>query len=157
MTKMFALLLLASSGLACAAAPEPLFPSGGTDRPAQYVEPTDSYDYIKRTVEMPMRDGVRLHTVIVEKKGAKNAPIVLNRTPYDADSHAARNKSGFMKAIVPQSYDAFVDEGYIIVFQDVRGQHGSDGGYVMTRPPIGPLNPTKVDNTTDAWDTIDWL
>lgn len=51
----------------------------------------------------------------------------------------------------------FVDEGYIRVFQDVRGKYGSQGDYVMTRPPIGPLNPTKTDDTTDAWDTIDWL
>jgi putative CocE/NonD family hydrolase len=158
MTKTIALLLLASSTLAHAQAPEPLFPASGTDRPDKYVEPTDSYDYVKRTVEIPMRDGVKLHTVIVEHKGAKNAPIVLNRTPYDADGHAARNKSGNMKAILLQSYDAFADAGYIVVFQDIRGQHNSEGGYVMNRPPAGtPLNPTKVDNSTDAYDTIDWL
>ena len=158
MIKTIALFLLASSALAHAAAPEPLFPKSGTARPDTYIEPTDSYDYVKRTVEIPMRDGVKLHTVIVEHKGAKNAPIVLNRTPYDADGHASRNQSGNMKAVLPQSYDAFADAGYIVVFQDIRGQHGSEGGYVMTRPPAGtPLNPTKVDNTTDAWDTIDWL
>jgi len=158
MIKTIALFLLASSALAHAAAPEPLFPKSGTDRPDTYIEPTDSYDYVKRTVEIPMRDGVKLHTVIVEHKGAKNAPIVLNRTPYDADGHASRNQSGNMKAALLQSYDAFADAGYIVVFQDIRGQHGSEGGYVMTRPPAGtPLNPTKVDNTTDAWDTIDWL
>jgi putative CocE/NonD family hydrolase len=158
MTKTLAFLLLASSTLAHAAAPEPLFPASGTDRPDTYVEPTEGYDYTKRTVAIPMRDGVRLHTVIVEHKGTKNAPIVLNRTPYDADGHASRNKSGNMKSILLQSYDAFADAGYIIVFQDVRGQHGSEGGYVMNRPPAGtPDNPTKVDNSTDAYDTIDWL
>ena len=51
----------------------------------------------------------------------------------------------------------FVDAGYIRVFQDVRGKYGSEGDYVITRPVRGPLNPTKVDHTTDAWDTIDWL
>ncbi|WP_442680408.1 CocE/NonD family hydrolase [Sphingomonas sp. ASY06-1R] len=157
MTKTLALLLLATSTLAGAQAPEPVFPKSGTDFPAKYVEPTDSYDYVRREVEIPMRDGVKLHTVIVEHKGTKNAPIILNRTPYDADGHTTRNKSGVMRAILPQSYDIFADAGYIIVFQDVRGLHGSDGGYVMTRPPRGPLNPTKVDNTTDAWDTTDWL
>ena len=51
----------------------------------------------------------------------------------------------------------FVKAGYIRVYQDVRGKYGSEGAYVMTRPPVGPLNPTKTDDTTDAWDTIDWL
>jgi len=158
MTKTIALLLLATASIAHAQTSEPLFPANGTDRPDTYAEPTEGYDYVKRTVEIPMRDGVKLHTVIVEHKGAKNAPIVLNRTPYDADGHASRNQSGNMKAILLQSYDAFADAGYIVVFQDIRGQHGSEGGYVMTRPPAGTAsNPTKIDNTTDAWDTIDWL
>jgi len=51
----------------------------------------------------------------------------------------------------------WVDDGYIIVDQDIRGKYGSEGDYVMTRPPMGPLNPTKTDDTTDAWDTIEWL
>src|SRR6516165_10610421 len=51
----------------------------------------------------------------------------------------------------------WADDGYILVDQDIRGKYGSEGDYVMTRPPIGPLNPTKTDDTTDAWDTIDWL
>ena len=158
MTKTIALLLLATASVAQAQAPEPLFPASGTDRPDTYVEPSQGYDYIKRTVEIPMRDGVKLHTVIVEKKGTHGAPIILNRTPYDADGHANRNQSGNMKSILLQSYDAFTDAGYIVVFQDIRGQHGSEGGYVMTRPPVGTSsNPTQVDNTTDAWDTIDWL
>ena len=49
------------------------------------------------------------------------------------------------------------DDGYIRIFQDVRGKYGSEGDFVMTRPVRGPLNPTKTDETTDAWDTIDWL
>ncbi|WP_404710623.1 CocE/NonD family hydrolase [Sphingomonas sp. MMS24-J13] len=142
---------------AVAAAPEPLFPPSGTDRPVRYVEPDAGYDYIKRKVEIPMRDGVKLHTVIVIPKGAKGAPILLTRTPYDADGRAERTKSGSMLAILSQGDELFVQAGYIRVFQDIRGQHGSEGGYVMTLPPRGPLNPQTVDNTTDAWDTIDWL
>jgi len=152
--------ILLTAALPAIAAPqaEPLFPAGGTDRPAKYVEPNASYDYVKRVVEIPMRDGIKLHTVIVVPKGAKRAPILLTRTPYDADSRASRNESGSMLSNLPQGDDVFVKVGYIRVFQDIRGQHGSEGGYVMTRPPAGtPLNPTKVDNTTDAWDTIDWL
>ena len=51
----------------------------------------------------------------------------------------------------------FVADGYIRVFQDVRGKYGSEGDYVMTRPLRGPLNPTEADHSTDAYDTIDWL
>ena len=48
-------------------------------------------------------------------------------------------------------------QGYIRVFQDVRGKYDSEGDYVMTRPPRGPLNDSPVDHSTDAYDTIDWL
>jgi len=58
---------------------------------------------------------------------------------------------------VPQMVDTAVDAGYIIVYQDVRGKHGSEGDYVMTRPLAGPLNPTGVDHATDCYDTIEWL
>jgi len=51
----------------------------------------------------------------------------------------------------------WADGSYILVWQDVRGKYGSEGKYIMTRPPMGPLNPTTTDDTTDAWDTIDWL
>lgn len=156
----FTLALVAASLLATtafAAAPEPLFPPSGTDRPDRYVVPDAGYDYIKRKVEIPMRDGVRLHTVIVIPKGAHGAPILLTRTPYDADARTERNKSGRMLSILSQGDEQFVQAGYIRVIQDIRGQHGSEGGYVMTLPPRGPLNPQKVDNTTDARDTIDWL
>ena len=106
---------------------------------------------------IPMRDGVKLHTVIVVPKGARNAPILLTRTPYNASKRAARNDSPHMLATLPQGDEVFVADGYIRVFQDVRGKYGSEGEYVMTRPVRGPLNPTATDHTTDAYDTIDWL
>jgi putative CocE/NonD family hydrolase len=62
-----------------------------------------------------------------------------------------------MLATLPQGDEVFVAAGYIRVFQDVRGKYGSEGDYVMTRPLRGPLNPTAVDHSTDAYDTIDWL
>ncbi|HET7536675.1 MAG TPA: CocE/NonD family hydrolase, partial [Candidatus Didemnitutus sp.] len=127
------------------------------DIPAHYQAPTDRYDYIKREVMIPMRDGVKLYTVIVIPKGAKSAPIILTRTPYEAAKRTARNKSPHMLATLPQGDEVFVRDGYIRVFQDVRGKYKSEGEYVMTRPPRGPLNDSKVDHTTDAWDTIDWL
>ncbi|MCL1525405.1 CocE/NonD family hydrolase [Xanthomonas nasturtii] len=114
-------------------------------------------DYIKREVMIPMRDGVKLHTVIVLPKGAKHAPIVLTRTPYDASGRTERLASPHMKDLLSAGDDVFVEGGYIRVFQDVRGKYGSEGDYVMTRPLRGALNPSEVDHATDAWDTIDWL
>jgi len=127
------------------------------DVPPKYSAPTAGYDYVKRVEMIPMRDGVKLYTVIVVPKGAKNAPILLTRTPYDAAHRAERSQSPHMLATLPQGDEVFVRDGYIRVFQDVRGKYGSEGDYVMTRPLIGPLNNSKVDHSTDAYDTIDWL
>ena len=91
---------------------------------------------------IPMRDGVKLYTVIVVPKGASRAPIILTRTPYNAGRRAARDASPRMLATLPQGDEVFVADGYIRVFQDVRGKYGSEGDYVMTRPLRGPLNPT---------------
>jgi putative CocE/NonD family hydrolase len=114
-------------------------------------------DYVKRVVMIPMRDGVKLYTVIVFKKGVKNGPILLSRTPYDAKSSAARNKSPSITEILPAMDAEFVNDGYIRVYQDIRGMHNSEGEFVMTRPIVGVFNTTKVDEATDAYDTIDWL
>ena len=107
---------------------------------------------------IPMRDGVKLHTVIVVPKGAKRAPIMLTRTPYNASKRAERtpvNEHGRDPAA--RRRRSSPRDGYIRVFQDVRGKYGSEGDYVMTRPLRGPLNDSKVDHSTDAYDTIDWL
>jgi uncharacterized protein len=127
------------------------------DIPAKFTAPRDGYDYAKRVEMIPMRDGVKLYTVIVIPKSAKAAPILLTRTPYDAAARATRAKSPRMLATLPQGDEVFVADGYIRVFQDVRGKYGSEGEYVMTRPLKGPLNPTSVDHSTDAYDTIEWL
>lgn len=128
------------------------------DIPAKgFVTPTAQDNYDKRVAMVPMRDGTKLYTVIVVPRGARNAPILLTRTPYDAANRAKRMDSPNMRDILPQGDEVFVDGGYIRVFQDIRGKYGSEGDYVMTRPLRGPLNNTKVDHATDAWDTIDWL
>ncbi len=131
-------------------------PAGG-DVPARFVPATANRDYVKREVMVPMRDGTKLYTVIVYPKGLTNAPIVLTRTPYDAKSRATRMDSPSILSTLPLADEMFVKGGYIRVYQDVRGKYGSEGEYVVTRPVIGPLNPTKVDHVTDAYDTIDWL
>jgi putative CocE/NonD family hydrolase len=127
----------------------------------QKVEPvTDSFDYVKRDVMIPMRDGVKLHTVILLPKGAKNAPILLTRTPYNASaltSHAQSSHLGPILNGYDNALEVILEGGYIRVVQDVRGKYGSEGDYVMTRPLHGPLNPTPVDHSTDTYDTIDWL
>ena len=131
-----------------------------SETPQKLVPVTDSFDYVKRDVMIPMRDGVKLHTVIVIPKGAKNAPILLTRTPYNASaqvSHAASSHLGPILYGYDNATDVIVDGGYIRVVQDVRGKYGSEGDYVMTRPLHGPLNPTQVDHSTDTYDTIDWL
>lgn len=131
--------------------------AAGGDVPQQFDPPRAGYDYVKREEMVPMRDGTRLYTVIVVPKGAKDAPIVLTRTPYNAKGRANRTDSASILSTLPLADEAFVRAGYIRVYQDVRGKYGSEGDYVVTRPPIGPLNPTQVDHTTDAYDTIDWL
>src|SRR6266568_6224525 len=128
-------------------------PPAGADIPKAYEAPTADQDYVKREAMIPMRDGVKLHTVIVVPKGAQNAPILLTRTPYNASKRTARNDSPHMLAILPQGDEVFVEGGYIRVFQDVRGKYKSEGDYVMTRPVRGPLNPAPADHVTDAWDT----
>jgi hypothetical protein len=109
---------------------------------------------------IPMRDGVKLHTVILVPKGAKGTPILLTRTPYDADALTTHESSSHLGPSL-QGYDnateVIVEGGYIRVVQDVRGKYGSEGDYVMNRPMRGPLNPTPVDHATDTYDTIDWL
>jgi len=128
-----------------------------SDIPKNFTPPATEFDFVKREVMIPMRDGVRLHTVILIPKGASNAPILLTRTPYNASKRLQRNVSGHMLAVVPEGDDVFVEGGYIRVYQDVRGKYKSEGEYVMTRPVRGPLNPTQTDHVTDAYDTIDWL
>ena len=131
-----------------------------SETPANFTPVTDSFDYVRRVLMIPMRDGVKLHTIILIPKGAKNAPILLTRTPYSAKtltSHAASSHLGPILQGYDNADDVIVDGGYIRVVQDVRGRYDSEGDYVMTRPLHGPLNPTPVDHSTDTYDTIDWL
>ena len=120
--------------------------------------PEQQSDYVKRVVMMPMRDGTKLYTVICVPNGAKSVPILLTRTPYNAAARAARSKSGRMIEALPLSDEGFVEAGYIRVYQDVRGKYGSEGVYLMTPPPVNSgYNPSGADDTTDGYDTIDWL
>src|ERR1051325_4476647 len=131
-----------------------------SETPSQFNPTNYGFNYERRTVMIPMRDGVKLHTIILVPKGAKNAPILLTRTPYDAEKltrHAESSHLGPILEGYDNATDVVVEGGYIRVVQDIRGKHGSEGDYVMTRPLRGPLNPTAVDHSTDTYDTIDWL
>jgi uncharacterized protein len=140
--------------------PPVMYPALPSETPAKFTPTFDGFEYTRRVVEIPMRDGVKLHTVILVPKGAKGAPILLTRTPYDADkltrhfdsAHLGPTLDGYDNAV-----ETIVEGGYIRVVQDVRGKHGSEGDYVMNRPLHGPQNPTPVDHATDTYDAIDWL
>ena len=158
---MFRHLLFAGTLLACVA-PVALAAQRYDERPDKLQPVVDAdADFTRRIVDIPMRDGVKLHTVILVPKGASGAGILLTRTPYEADKLTGHADSGRLASVL-QGYDnaadVIVEGGYIRVIQDVRGKYGSGGTYVMNRPLADTaLNPTKVDHATDTYDTIDWL
>jgi len=155
-----ALLLMLPADAQTPQRPAPQYPALPSETPAKFEAVTDTFDYVKRDVMIPMRDGVRLHTIVLVPKGARNAPILLTRTPYNANdltgyahsAHLAPMLAGYDNAL-----EVIIEGGYIRVVQDIRGKYGSEGDYVMNRPLRGPQNPTPVDHATDTYDTIDWL
>ncbi|UCF37579.1 MAG: CocE/NonD family hydrolase, partial [Acidobacteriota bacterium] len=117
-------------------------------------EPSANDDFVVRDVMIPMRDGVQLFTVILTPKQIdRPLPILLERTPYDA-SRIVGGTSTQLKVMMGPKY---VGGGYIFIAQDIRGRFKSEGEYHMYRVPRGAYNQTETDETTDAWDTIDWL
>ncbi len=153
-------LLACATTLTIAAAPNTPPPPLVSETPATFTPRLDTFDYTKRVVMIPMRDGVKLHTVIIIPRGAAHAPILLSRTPYGAEERFGNLSSAHLSEVMGDHdvADELIEhDNYIRVVQDVRGKHGSEGDYVMTRPLRGPLNNTQVDHSTDTWDTIDWL
>ena len=148
---------LLALGIASASPAQEPVPPSVSEIPASFTPKTDSFDFVRRDEMVTMRDGVKLRTIVLIPKGAKDAPILLARTPYNANERMARAKSPQLAAVVPQMMDTAVEAGYIVAYQDVRGKHGSEGDYVMNRPLRGPLNATETDHATDTYDTIGWL
>lgn len=108
----------------------------------------------QKSVMVTMRDGVKLHTsIFIPRNLTGTLPIILERTPYRAQENPA--------ALGSPRFKALVEEGYIFVFQDIRGRYKSEGKFVMQRAPVsltsGKGDPKAVDEVTDAYDTIDWL
>jgi putative CocE/NonD family hydrolase len=135
-----------------------------SETPDKVVPTNYGFDYVRREVMIPMRDGVKLHTVILVPKAALatngRAPILLTRTPYNANELTTHTNSSHLGPSLygyDNATDVIVEGGYIRVVQDIRGKYGSEGEYVMNRPLRGPQNPTPVDHATDTYDTIDWL
>ena len=148
--------------IALAAVAVPVLADGvmTNETPANFVPKVETFDYTQREAMIPMRDGVKLKTVILVPRGVSRAPILLSRTPYGASSRIAKSASSHLSVVIGNSdaaEDAVLHGGYIRVLQDIRGKYGSEGEYMMTRPLQGPLNPTHVDHSTDTYDTIDWL
>lgn len=146
------------------AKPEPkppaTYPGLPSEIPAKFAPTNAGFDHVKRDVMIPMRDGVKLHTVILIPKGARRAPLLLTRTPYDADKLTNHAESAHLGPVLngyDNARDVIIEGGYLRAVQDIRGKHGSEGDYIVNRPLRGPLNPTPVDHATDTWDTIDWL
>jgi putative CocE/NonD family hydrolase len=162
--------LLCALPLAAQTVATPQYPSLPSETPAKFEPKTDNFDYVRREVMIPMRDGVQLFTVILVPTGAKDAPILLTRTPYSAKELTSHDPRGGEKTnAAPSEHlgpilngydnatDVIVEGGYIRVVQDIRGKYGSEGDYVMNRSLHGAQNPTPVDHATDTYDTIDWL
>ena len=147
--------LIAAAGAATQSPPRvtPMTP----DVVEKYEQMLPSADYVRREEMVPMRDGAKLFTVVVMKKGAANAPILLSRTPYEASKSTGRVDSQRIVDILEVMDAEFVEDGYIRVYQDIRGMHKSEGAWVLNRPLAGPLNDTGIDESTDAHDTIAWL
>src|SRR5215470_3662298 len=160
LTNTIASLLVVASAPAQSSPPQSAQATLANETPLQLKSPEDTWDYARRDVMIPMRDGIKLHTVILVPKGAKNAPILLTRTPYSANDLTTHARSAHLGPSLwgyDNATEVVVQGGYIRVVQDVRGKYDSDGDYVMNRPLHGPLNPTPVDHSTDTYDTIDWL
>jgi putative CocE/NonD family hydrolase len=150
-------LACAAPALAAPASPAERVTPMTPDIVDHYEQVLPSADFIRREAMVPMRDGTKLYTVIVMKKGTQGGPILLSRTPYDA--HEATHRVASQRIVdILETMDAeFAQDGYIRVYQDIRGMHRSQGTYIMNRPLAGPLNDTGIDESTDAYDTIDWL
>lgn len=105
---------------------------------------------------IPMRDGIRLFTVVITPvQNIKPCPILMQRTPYGADIPGPDDSPfpvGLMGNFVPMA-----KEGYIFVFQDIRGKFKSEGAFEMNRPLYHLIDKNKTDESTDAYDAIDWL
>ena len=108
------------------------------------------HDYVQTDVMIPMRDGVKLHAVVLEPSDITTPlPILMERTPYGVD--------GMSRKWFFASRPELARAGYIYVGEDIRGRNKSDGEFVMSRPMADHRDPKAVDESTDSYDTVAWL
>ena len=122
---------------------------------AAAAEPFDvKAHYTKYEHMIPMRDGVRLHTAVyIPKDDSKDYPILMNRTPYSIRPYGV---DAYRSHLGPS--DRFAEEGYIFVYQDVRGRMGSEGTFVNVTPHVpNKAGPADIDESSDTYDTVEWL
>jgi putative CocE/NonD family hydrolase len=106
--------------------------------------------YKKQEVMITMRDGVKLHTVIFTPDEQKEPlPFLLERTPYGVNGYSSPEKNEYVKDMA--------DDGYIFVYQDIRGRYLSEGKFEMQRFTLDKKDPKAIDESTDTYDTFDWL
>jgi hypothetical protein len=112
--------------------------------------PAATPEFTETRAMVPMRDGVKLNTVVfAPKRVGEPLPFLIMRTPYSAPASPGPLKS--------ERFKALVDEGYIFVYQDIRGRYKSEGQFVMQRPPRDKRDTRAIDESTDAYDTVEWL
>jgi len=108
------------------------------------------HDYVRSEAMIPMRDGVKLHAVILEPSDIKTPlPFLMQRTPYGVD--------GIDRASFFAQRPELARDGYIYVAEDIRGRYKSEGKFVMMRPLADHHNPHAIDESTDTYDTVAWL
>lgn len=120
---------------------------------AQPTQPPLKDQYTKTEYMIPMRDGVKLYTAVYAPKNTSGpSPMIMQRTPYSAGPYGPDNyKGGFGGS------PKFRENGYIFVYQDVRGKYMSEGEFVNVRPQNLAKGPKDIDESTDTWDTIQFL
>ena len=127
---------------------------GGKGYPATRISdqaaPDTRIPFKRSEVMIPMRDGIRLHTIILSPQNqTEPLPIIIQRTPYGVSHHDSDGLNRSEKDLVA--------DGYIFVYQDIRGKYGSEGEFAMVRPPRDRRDAKSIDESTDTYDTIDWL
>jgi len=114
--------------------------------PQTFIKP----EFARQEVMIPVRDGIKLHAIILIPKDVTAAlPILMQRTPYGVDESTSDS--------VNSRYPELVRDHYIFVFEDIRGRYESEGTFVMSRAMVDHTNPKLVDESTDTYDTVAWL
>ena len=145
--------LVAVLGVGTCTAPDAGEQAPDPDLPDRPVTDIDIHGILEKRVAMiPMRDGARLHTEIyVPRDVDEPLPFIIERTPYGL----LRDSQGYSTRLY--DHPDLIEDRNIMVFQDLRGRFDSEGEYLSLRPPKDPDDPDGIDETTDAWDTIEWL